>query len=450
MSPSRLTTDAARFCQRPLVRRAYSGLVVALAVFLLTLVVLREPFHGYLAEVRIAGPAASRLDLDAARTWLKAADPHVVVVAVPAAGSRTHSEVRMTWLGPVAAEATNRLDELAGRLLYQYLPDQLQAHRRSVLRQARQAVAAAREREDTARLKVERLRQEQLADLLERRPSHPGATGPSRSLASSADQIEDANSPLRKQLDALRADLARLLASFTEAHPEVIRLRSQINGLEEQLFRARSQQEADAAAERRASPVRTQYVAAVATSAGEAQPVDQRDYLVEIEAALRALAVASRERQAAEHQSSDMLQELSARPTAADWSAQPAYVVTRIGGTPRRATLALAWLLATIAGAVIFRTAAAIASPKMETTRDLAAALEIPVIGNAASPPGTVQSLFRLWTPSRVTAVVRTAEAVLVVAALSCLAAIAVEPALTSQVFADPFGALSEVVGRFG
>jgi hypothetical protein len=97
MSPTSLSSDADRFCQRPLVRRAYSGLVVGLAVFLLTLVVLREPFHGYLAEVRIDGPASGGLDLEAARAWLKAVDSQATVVTLPGGNTRLRSEIRITY-----------------------------------------------------------------------------------------------------------------------------------------------------------------------------------------------------------------------------------------------------------------------------------------------------------------------------------------------------------------
>jgi hypothetical protein len=41
------------------------------------------------------------------------------------------------------------------------------------------------------------------------------------------------------------------------------------------------------------------------------------------------------------------------------------------------------------------------------------------------------------------------AEIVVAIAALACLLAIAFEPSLARQVLADPFGALSEVLGRF-
>ena len=54
MSETGKKFDAAAICALPLARRAYMGLVTGLAVFIVTLVLLREPFRGYLTEVRLA------------------------------------------------------------------------------------------------------------------------------------------------------------------------------------------------------------------------------------------------------------------------------------------------------------------------------------------------------------------------------------------------------------
>jgi hypothetical protein len=55
-----------------------------------------------------------------------------------------------------------------------------------------------------------------------------------------------------------------------------------------------------------------------------------------------------------------------------------------------------------------------------------------------------------LLSAKRISAIVNGGEAILTIAVAACLLSIAVEPALASQVLADPFGALSEVLGRFG
>src|SRR5437868_10779525 len=120
-------------CELPPVRRLHQALAVGLAVFMLTLVVLREPCHGYLAEVHISGPSTVGLDLDDAVNWLKKAEPHLAAVATPAGEISAKCEIRATYVAPHPRPAVLHLDELADRWLYQYLPDRLQASRRSAL-----------------------------------------------------------------------------------------------------------------------------------------------------------------------------------------------------------------------------------------------------------------------------------------------------------------------------
>jgi hypothetical protein len=163
------------------------------------------------------------------------------------------------------------------------------------------------------------------------------------------------------------------------------------------------------------------------------------------------LTQTSRQRQVAEQRQTDRMQELSSEPTAADWSAEPAVVVTRLGGTPRSVTLLLGSLLACTAAIVMFRaSSAAVLPPKIQTARELAAVLEIPVIGSAASLRTAAARLRqRLFKPVYVRLAGHLAEGVLALAAVACLISITVEPTLASQVLADPFGTLSEVMGRF-
>src|SRR5437667_272481 len=150
MSPGRFSFDLHSLWELSLVRRLHQSLAVALAVFMLTLVVLREPFHGYLAEVHISGPSTAGLDLDDAVQWLKKAEPHLAVVATPAGEISAKCEIRATYVAPHPKQTLLHLDELADRWLYQYLPDRLQAYRHRTLGSLRTAVAEARQREDAA------------------------------------------------------------------------------------------------------------------------------------------------------------------------------------------------------------------------------------------------------------------------------------------------------------
>jgi hypothetical protein len=454
MSQSRASFDPVAFCARPLIRRVYMALAAGLAVFIATLAILREPFRGYLAEVQIVGPTAQGLDLNDAARWLKRTEPTAAILTGPLQGPIPRSRLRMTYLAPRPQAARLRLDDLATRWLYQYLPEHLQAHRRQVLSQSRNAVSTARDREDVVRTRVEELRQQQLARYFQQ-PSLPRvASAPVESLPvpiAAAPQPLD-SSGLRAQLDKLRMELSRLLASFTDEHPQVITLRQQIAGLEQQLGLPAT---TDAGPELRPAPVAgpaaTSYVAVVSSpAAGETAATGApADLSAELAAALVELSQASRQRQAAEQRQTDRMQELASEPTAADWSAQPAQIVTRLGGTPRSVTLALGALLAGVAGIVMFRaSAAAVLPPKIESARELAAALEIPVIGNAARLRTAAARIRRLFKPEYVRLATHLAEGVIGLAAAACILSILVEPTLAAQVLADPFGTLSEVLGR--
>jgi len=470
MSENRAKFDAAAFCALPLARRAYTGLVAGLAVFIVTLVILREPFRGYLAEVRISGPQVDGLDLDEAARWLKQADSRAVIVATNAGPRSPRSQIRMTYLAPLPTPALARLDELAARWLYQYLPRQLQAHRHAQLADLRSALAASRGLEDAAQSEIETLRQRQLALALRPAVTAPAMTVemPQPTPVALTPVAPAASEAVRQQLETLRLELSRLLARFTEAHPQVIALRSQIEQLQQQvqtqqrpipqssvgpeLIPAPADRQADASGSiRPASAGRFVSTRTAETANDRAADEAAGDLAAAVTAALARLAHASRDRQAAEHRLSDRMQELSSQP-AAEWSAEPAHVVTRLGGTPRCATLAFGGLLSAIGGIIMFRgSAALVLPPKIETAAELASALEIPVVGStAALRKATARIKQRIFTAGRVRAVSHLAEAIVAAAVVACLLSIAVEPPLARQVLSDPFGTLSEVIGRFG
>src|SRR5262245_14129960 len=163
MSAKRI--DIASIVELPLVQRLHQALAVGLAVFMLTLVVLREPFQGYLAQVHISGPATVGLDLDEAVKWLKAVEPRLAAVATPAGEISAKAEIRATYVAPHPRQAISHLDELADRWLYQYLPDRLQVYRRGILASLRTAVTDSRQREDALQERLDLLRQRQVAEL---------------------------------------------------------------------------------------------------------------------------------------------------------------------------------------------------------------------------------------------------------------------------------------------
>lgn len=462
MSATRVPLNPHAFCALPLVRRAYMGLVVGLAVFIGVLALLREPFRGYLAEVQIVGPGTEGLDLADAMRWLKQADPHVAVIASPASATAPRAQIRMTIVAPLPSPANARLDELAARWLYQYLPDRLQSHRRATLGDLRAAAVAAHAREDAAHEQVELLREQQMTQMLSRagvraaQRAAPAAPPPAAEFA-----IDPAKA--QEQLKQLRAELAKLVGHLTDEHPQIVIIRSQIDALERQLGVAvPSAPPASAHPElapplganqqtsRRQPTAPSYYVSTASEAAANDSRSAGNDTLGPLKPALQELATASRLRQAAEQRLSDRMQELSGQPSASDWSAKPARIVTRLGGTPRTATLVLGGLIASCFGVVILRASATAVTPaKILTTGELASVLEMPVLADVLTLRTTAFRIrHTLLSAPRVRAIVHFAEFVIAVAVIACLVSIAVEPSLSKQVIDDPFGALSEVIGR--
>src|SRR5262245_24429493 len=477
MSAKRI--DIASIVELPLVQRLHQALAVGLAVFMLTLVVLREPFQGYLAQVHISGPATAGLDLDHAVQWLKAVEPRLAAVATPAGEISAKAEIRATYVAPHPRQAISHLDELADRWLYQYLPDRLQAYRRGTLASLRIAVTDSRQREDALQERLEVLRQRQVAELRgqgsgvrgrdsgaqNREPELSGQTsdlGDQKAVAIAvvkSGSDADGGNKLRERLESLKVHLSHLLGSHTDEHPEIVTLRSQINSLEKQLGLPETISPGQGAGERQtmvgaASPLRQ--------TSGESELHSPRDeaesqLAIEISSIMTELAKVSRERQSAEQHLTDRMQELSSGPTAAQWSAGPARVITRLGGTPRSLTLALAGMLACVEGIAMFRvTAVESTKPRIESVAELASAIALPVIGDlekcreVGACKTNVKTRRRFLTPARLRIVTTLAEGFVAVAASACLISVAIDPSLAREVLADPFGTLAEVMGRCG
>jgi hypothetical protein len=442
-------TAAVAFCARPLVQRVYQALVVALAVFILTLVVFKQAFRGYLAEVRLSGPVSEGLDLEEAARWIKQVDRQVAAVANLPRGELNRGQLRITHVADHGPLAAARVQQLAERWLYQYLPDRLQNYRQAALVGLRTAATTARQREDAAHQELEVLRQRQLAQIrrqIEMIASLASASGPQSAAPRAAAALD--GDVREEKLSELRRQLGTLAGQCTDDHPQVKTLRSDIAALEEQLAGA-------------VSGIRPpeHYVSLSGnkpafTKPLEAQVTQAEDAELLANQLVKALADLSRAtigRQEAEAQLAERMHELANRASGVQWTKLPP-VVSRLGGTPRCSTLTLAFALALVGGTVIFRAAGRQGcAAAMQTTAELASAVELPVVGNLAGLAGKRRRRpWQLLSGQRISAVVQGGEAVLVVAVAACLLSIAVEPSLAAQVMADPFGALSEVLGRFG
>jgi hypothetical protein len=476
MFTTRFSFDAQAFCALPLVRRLYKALAVALAVFLVTLVAFKQPFRGYLAEARLSGPAMEGLDLDEAVAWIKQLDSQVAAVANGPNLRIRKSQIRITHVASRTQTAVDRVDGLAERWLYQYLPDRLQAYRQSVLADLRRVADAARQQEDAAHQQLEMLRQAQLAEIraVGFRVQASGQSGqgtadrgletgnnanaPAESSTQVASEPSRERAALGENLAKLRLEVTRLAGQRTEEHPEVKTLRSQVATAEEQLGILPGQELPAASSERQvvisaSRGIAQHFVSSAPPVTREASSPTDASLAVEVSAALSQLSRASSERQAAESRLSERMHQLTGQGTASQWSKAAVTTIARLGGTPRFSTLVLAGLLACMGGTVVFRAAAVeLSLPAIQSPAELASALELPVVGNLTHLRATAvrRMPWRLLAPGRVRILVQLADIVIAIAVGACLLSVAVEPGLVRQVIADPFGTLSEVMGRFG
>lgn len=428
------------FCARPLVRRIYQALVVALAAFLVTLVGLKQPFRGYLAEVRLVGPATEGLDLESAALWLRQADNQIAAIANPPRGGLKRGQLRVTHLAERAPLAVDRVDSLAQRWLYLYLPDRLQNYRQSVLADLRKAAAVERQREDAIHQLLEQLRQKQISEVrgqitLVAAAMKASSASPAMSVAAAIGLDSQ-----QQRLLELRRELGTIVEQFTDDHPQVRILRMQIASLEQQMTASAIPILPSV------GPGLDQHFVSITASNAE-----DTDLLGDVTKALAELACATAARQDAESHLAERMHELTSRASGVFWT-KTTPTVGRLGGTPRWSTMLGAALLAAVAGTLVFRaTGSEGCATAIQSASELASALELPVIANLSGIREQPRKRgWRLLTPPRLRAVVGGGEAVLVIAVAACLLSIAIEPSLARQVLADPFGALSEVLGRFG
>ncbi|MCU0880583.1 MAG: hypothetical protein MUF06_22670 [Pirellulaceae bacterium] len=434
---------------RPPAVRGYATLVVALATFLAAMVVLRVPFRGYLIEGRLSGRLAEGQTAGEVQAWLQTAAPGVHArVTEHASGG---CDIVLQELTLRATDAQRSMNRVARQFAEQYVVQRQEAARQRTLSRLQAELAAARDTEDLLRGKVDTLRREaELAALAP--PAAPAVApapevqlapaSPPESPLASGDAASERLAPLRERLETLRAELAKLLGTFTEQHPQVLTLRAQIAGLEQELFGnigTNAQPVANVVQEAQAQAGAYGYLAGPPYSALDAAEAD--------------LSAATRARQWAERQLQSEVQRLSSS-VGLPWSIEPAQIVTRVGGTPRGLTLIGAGLIALVAGGLMFALSRALV-PRLviETMDEIASLLALPLIGQTAiTTPHQKSRYWRTITaasgPWTARLIVRGAEIVLAGMMLALVFTVISDRWLASQVLVDPFGVLSEVAGR--
>jgi hypothetical protein len=433
---------------RPSVVRGYATLVVALATFLAAMVVLRVPFRGYLIEGRLSGRLAEGQSASEVEAWLQTAAPGVH--ARVSEGASGGCDIVLQELTLRATDAQRAMNRVARQFAEQYVAERQQAARQRALARLQAELAAARDAEDLLRGKVDGLRREAELAALSAPPAPEAAPPPEVALApaipalnppAAGEAASERLTPLRERLENLRAELAKLLGTFTEQHPQVLTLRAQIAGLEHELFGS-----AEAA-----QPV-ANFVQGAQAQSGTYGYASGPPYS-EFDAAQADLAAATRARQWAERQLQSEVERLSSS-VGLPWSIEPAQIVTRVGGTPRALTLIGAGLIALVAGGFMFALSQTL-MPRLviESVDELAAVLALPLIGQAAiTTPHQKSRYWRTITaasgPWTARLVVRGAEIVLAGMMLALVFTVISDRWLASQVLVDPFGVLSEVAGR--
>ena len=462
------TTDLDSPACPPLVRRLHKSVIVGLAIFFGVIIALGEPFRGYQAEVRLSGPTSDAINFDQVRDWITRTDSQAAVAIARQTSGNARVEIRVGRVATRLTSATQVLDNLARRLLTEELPQQHAAHRQSVLASVQEDLQAAREAEEALRSRAAELREEQLAPRNQspqpqQAEAAPLAEPPQGFVQAAppevAAELNPAAEERRKQLDSLRLELARLLASFTEEHPQVLAIQRQIDSLEQPQASAEARNrpldegpelstppgERAAAYQDLRSP---QFVSVPAGSS--TAPSALANLTADLITLQQELSLASKHRALVEERLQTMLASLASTSPTAAWSAEPARIVARLGGTPRMLPVMLAIVASVIAGVIMFRATRILALPRvLQTASDLAATLPIPLVGRNPSITLAGPAAPRLIvTPSRVRFVTKAAEAVLLTILAVCVCAIFLDPTLASEFALDPLGVVSEIFGR--
>lgn len=446
----------------PVVRRAHKSVIVGLAIFFAVIIALGEPFRGYQAEVRVSGPAGDSIDRTQVVNWIQQADPQAAVAVATQTSGASRVEFRIGRVATRLTSGTQALDDLARRLLVEELPAQHAAYRQRTLAGLQDDLQLAREEENALRSRAADLREKQLAQQVQS-PGRPTAAESPRNIvqyappANAASEPDMAEAPREQQLETLRLELARLLANFTDEHPQVLAIRRQIESLEhsQAATEARETLPGDSFEITPTRPavyqdLRASQFVSISPAESAAPANDLAKIAAELTSVQAKLSLAGRNRELKERKLQTALAVLAVHSPTAAWNAEPARIVARLGGTPRMLPVMLAILGASIAGVLMFRATRVLIQPRLlQTASDLAAALPIPLVGrNPIGGPVGSSAARMIVTPARVRWVTKFAECVLLTILAVCVGAIFLDPTLALQFTDDPLGVVSEIFGR--
>jgi hypothetical protein len=453
-------------------------LLVALAIFLIVLILARSPLQGYVVSQRVQAASdrvsdAPPLATEQVVAWLKsdAVLASTVQQVCPrdslAAQNNVIQELRSRLdVRPQTGPATRagwqlnlqHRDRQLASLLLARLSDSLtaqlkhldQAEAQLLVQHYQKVLAQAREEEDAARISLERARHEQLALVMQ--PTRP-ARGSSVAMSPA---VSSARSELEQQIIRAQAKLDQLLTVRTPEHPQVIEAQSQLSRLQELLRSLPDESGSDNAHQNESAPTlrgpelsdaqaqapTAQRIRLVST--GQASTVDSQVLVAQIQQLSAQWAAATARRTAAERAWSDAQQQWVRGLNATGWEASAIWTHAQLGGRVTHFQLLLAGSLALLGAIATWRLSyLAYRRGTLVSLDQLHESLPLPVLGEIP-----LSSDFPTKTPENwslyLTRLTQVSLAVIIGVVLVAIWASSTDNNLSTQWTTDPLSALGQ------
>ena len=462
-----------------------SILLVAVAIFLIVLILARSPLQGYVVSQRVQAAAdrvtnAPPLATDQIVSWLKAdavlastvqqvcprdslsgqnnliQDLRAGLDVLPQSGSTARAGWQLNLQHRDRQLASQLLTRLSESLTAQ-LKHLDQAESQLLVQHYQKSLAQAREEEDTARIALERARHEQLTVAMQPAPK-PAPSIP----ASTSPPVNSARNEIQQQIILAQAKVDQLLTNRTPEHPQVIEAQSQLTRLQEMLQRMSDESNQDEATEGEPTPAlrgpelsRSNPRTTAATtspamgrirlvSSGQTTTVDAQVLAAQIQQLSAQWSAATARRTAAEHSWSEAQQQWVRGLNVDGWEASAAWTQSQVGGRVTPFQLLLAGLLALIGALATWRlTALALHRGTLVSLAQLQASLPLPIVGQVPLSIGFPVKIPENWN-RYLMRLTQLSLAVVIAVILVAVWASSTDNNLSSQWSSDPLSALGQ------
>lgn len=461
-------------------------LLVAIAIFLIVLILARAPLQGYVVSQRVqaaADRAATNTPLatEQVTAWLRADAVLASTVqqvcprdSLAAQNDLVHDLARNLEVIDVAGPQTRagwqvnlpyHDRQLASRLLTKLsesLTSQLkhldQAETQLLVQHYQKMLVQIREEEDSARLALERARHEQLTVALqnvERTPIIPTQPNPTPALSNPAKGVNPAWLQLQQQVDAAQAKLDQLLTNRTLQHPQVIEAQSRLQQLQSQLeetprLPGKTGDQSGASPTLRA-PDREEsarnsprVTVRLVSSSDETNPSDKLAPTRQIQQLTAQWSNATARRTATERSLNEAQQQWVRGLNAEGWEASTIWTQSQQGGRTTPFQLLLAGTLALIGGVGMWRLVLITSrTGLLSSKQQLQEQLPLPVLGEVPlSTPIATKIPAQLQT--HVLRLSQLSLAIVLAVVLVCTWATSCDPNLSAQFASDPLSAIGQ------